>query len=203
MQKLYLALRSDVSQESLSLAGIWVIGEYSDILLTSSPAGMGDENAGEEADHQSNGIMKVVQPVDIIDLFENVLNSPYFNTLIRQYLLVASSKLSTRLDELTASGTYGGHTAEVKQRVAKLLKKFENSVELEIQQRSVEFGVLLEKLDDNIKIGVLERMPPPELKATVMGTGEMRVGGFFRLRCHWMVTLTGPLPFIQSLRSGL
>ena len=31
--KLYSSLRSDISQESLTLAATWVIGEYSEILL--------------------------------------------------------------------------------------------------------------------------------------------------------------------------
>ena len=31
--KLYVALQTDISQESLTLAATWVIGEYSDILL--------------------------------------------------------------------------------------------------------------------------------------------------------------------------
>ena len=31
--KIYSALRSDISQESLSLAATWIIGEYSDVLI--------------------------------------------------------------------------------------------------------------------------------------------------------------------------
>lgn len=31
--KLYLALKADISQESLTLAATWVIGEYSEVLL--------------------------------------------------------------------------------------------------------------------------------------------------------------------------
>ena len=31
--KLYTSLRADISQESLTLAATWVIGEYSDVLL--------------------------------------------------------------------------------------------------------------------------------------------------------------------------
>jgi AP-1 complex subunit gamma-1 len=31
--KLYTAFRSDISQESLTLAALWVIGAYSEILL--------------------------------------------------------------------------------------------------------------------------------------------------------------------------
>jgi len=33
VSKLYVALQADISQESLTLAATWVIGEYSDILL--------------------------------------------------------------------------------------------------------------------------------------------------------------------------
>ena len=31
--KLFTALQSDISQESLTLAAVWVIGEYSEVLL--------------------------------------------------------------------------------------------------------------------------------------------------------------------------
>lgn len=31
--KLYLALKSDISQESLTLAAAWVLGEYSEVLI--------------------------------------------------------------------------------------------------------------------------------------------------------------------------
>lgn len=40
--KLYVALRSDISQESLTLAATWVIGEYSDVLLE---GGLVDEDS--------------------------------------------------------------------------------------------------------------------------------------------------------------
>jgi hypothetical protein len=44
---------------------------------------------------------------------------------------------------------------------------------LEIQQRSVEFANLLAL--GELKSGVLERMPAPELKATVMGYGSSQI----------------------------
>jgi AP-1 complex subunit gamma-1 len=31
--KLYLALKADISQESLTLAATWILGEYADILM--------------------------------------------------------------------------------------------------------------------------------------------------------------------------
>jgi AP-1 complex subunit gamma-1 len=33
VQKLYAALKADVSQESLTLSGVWMIGEFGDVLL--------------------------------------------------------------------------------------------------------------------------------------------------------------------------
>ena len=39
---------------------------------------------------------------------------------------------------------------------------------MEIQQRAVELASLF-TLGSDLRAGVLERMPPPELKATVMG----------------------------------
>lgn len=57
-------------------------------------------------------------------------------------------------------------------RIADIIDKFTTSPELEIQQRSVEFENLLHLGD--VKYGVLERMPPPELKATVLDVGKSR-----------------------------
>jgi hypothetical protein len=68
-------------------------------------------------------------------------------------------------------------TSQVEQdRIAELLAKYTTSPELELQQRAVEFASLFTLGD--LREGVLERMPPPELKATVMGVGKsiVRVG---------------------------
>ena len=46
-----------------------------------------------------------------------------------------------------------------------------HSPELELQQRAVDFASLFSL--GEMRIGVLEQMPPPELKATVMGVGEI------------------------------
>jgi len=51
------------------------------------------------------------------------------------------------------------------------LAQYTTTLELELQQRAVEF-VSLFSLGD-LREGVLERMPPPELKATIMGTGAL------------------------------
>lgn len=56
-------------------------------------------------------------------------------------------------------------------RIAEILAKYTTSPELELQQRAVEFASLFTL--GETRIGVLEQMPPPELKATVMGVGKL------------------------------
>ena len=129
--------------------------------------GSGDANGGETTS------MREVQASELLDLFEIILSSPYSNPTIRQYVLVASTKLSARLDEV---GTIA-QTPESKERINRLVNQYLHTVELDTQARSVEFAVLLNSLEQNVRIGVLERMPPPELKATVMGTGAFSVAG--------------------------
>ncbi|KAH8103982.1 Adaptor protein complex AP-1 gamma subunit [Cristinia sonorae] len=141
--KLYTALRSDISQESLTLAATWVIGEYSEILLE---GGLVDE---EQPKH--------VTDVEILDLLLSILDSPYANYLTRQFVLTAITKISSRPTTSAAQ----------QERIQALLASYTTSLELEIQQRAVEYASLFALGD--VRSGVLERMPAPELKATVMG----------------------------------
>ncbi|KAF9219814.1 Adaptor protein complex AP-1 gamma subunit [Gyrodon lividus] len=141
--KLYTALHADISQESLTLAAVWVIGEYSEILLE---GGIIDEDQPKHASDK-----------DIFDLLLSTLDSPYANHLTRQFVLGAITKMASR------------HTTSVPQqeRIKEVLIKYTSNPELELQQRAVEYASLFTLGD--LKVGVLERMPPPELKATVMG----------------------------------
>lgn len=67
-------------------------------------------------------------------------------------------------------------SSEQRQRIRAILDGFSTSPELEIQQRAVEFESLFDQRE--IVSGVLEQMPPPEIKATVIGTGNAR---YFKL----------------------
>ncbi|KAH7924286.1 Adaptor protein complex AP-1 gamma subunit [Leucogyrophana mollusca] len=141
--KLYTALQADISQESLTLAAVWVIGEYSEILLE---GGIIDEDQPRHASDK-----------DLLDLLLSTLDSPYANYLSRQFVLASITKIASR-------PTTG---VEQQDRIAEVLAKYTTSPELELQQRAVEFASLFTL--GELKGGVLERMPPPELKATVMG----------------------------------
>ncbi|KAJ3836911.1 adaptin N terminal region-domain-containing protein [Lentinula raphanica] len=141
--KLYTALKSDISQESLTLAAAWVLGEYSEIVLE---GGLVDEEQP-----------KPITDKEILDLLLSILDSPYANYLSRQYVLASITKISSRPTT----------SANQQDRIAEILAQYTSTPELELQQRSVEFASLFNL--GQLREGVLERMPPPELKATVMG----------------------------------
>jgi AP-1 complex subunit gamma-1 len=166
--KLYNSLKSDISQESLTLAATWVIGEYSEVLLQD---GLVDEDTPKP-------VCKVLQPhprltdiirtsqitdAEILDLIISILDSPYANFLIRQFVLAAITKMCSRPTT----------SPPQQEKITSLIAGYATNPELEIQQRSVEFANLLALGD--LKSGVLERMPAPELKATVMGYGSSQV----------------------------
>ncbi|KAG0142358.1 hypothetical protein CROQUDRAFT_82277 [Cronartium quercuum f. sp. fusiforme G11] len=169
-QKLYLALKQDVSQESLTLAGLWVIGEFGEVILRSHGGGV---------DVESEDLVQEVKETDIVGLIDLVLLSPYVNQLIRQFALTALAKFSSRIPQSCSQQT-----------ITNIFARYTSSAELEIQQRAVEFSQLLGM--GEMKIGVLERMPPPELKASVMGTvSEKRAVGSTRADKDSLVDLMG------------
>jgi AP-1 complex subunit gamma-1 len=96
---------------------------------------------------------------ELVDLLVSVIDSAYANILIRQFVLAAITKIASR------SGT----SAAQQDRIAEILATYTTSPELELQQRAVEFASLFNL--GEVRVGVLEQMPPPEIKATVMGVG--------------------------------
>lgn len=132
---------------------MWTIGEFGDVLL------QGGTVAGTGEEDESATTSDAVGEKDVVDLMDNILISPYTNNGIRAFVLTAVTKLSTRFSDPSQLA-----------RIRGILHQFDQSIELELQQRAIEFGMLLSM--DSIKTGVLERMPPPELKPTVMGTAS-------------------------------
>lgn len=146
VQKLYTNLKKDVTQESLTQAGAWCIGEYGEALL----------RGGQMEDEEP------VQPVrehEIIDLFSTVLNSNYATQVSTEYIVTALVKLTTRLSD----------AAQI-ERVRRLLQAHQTSLDVEVQQRAVEYINLLGY--EQIRNGVLEKMPPPQIKESSRVLGE-------------------------------
>ncbi|KAB5575914.1 adaptin N terminal region-domain-containing protein [Coniochaeta sp. 2T2.1] len=138
VQKLYTNLKKDITQESLTQAGAWCIGEYGDMLLR------GGQYEEEE-------LVQVVKEHEIIDLFNTILNSNYATQVSTEYIVTALTKLTTRLSD----------PAQI-ERIRRLLQQNATSLDVEVQQRAVEYGNLFAY--DEIRRGVLEKMPPPQIK---------------------------------------
>ncbi|KAK4942786.1 clathrin associated protein complex large subunit [Elasticomyces elasticus] len=138
VQKLYAALKADITQEALTLAGVWVIGEYGDALLRGGS-------------YEEEELVKEVRESDIVDLYHTILNSTYANQVVTEFIITSAMKLTTRMTD----------PSQV-ERIRRLMQSRESDLSVEIQQRAVEYGNLFGY--DSIRKGVLERMPPPEIK---------------------------------------
>ncbi|KAK9452975.1 adaptin N terminal region-domain-containing protein [Dipodascopsis uninucleata] len=137
VQKLYMLLRQDITQEGLLLAGTWVIGEFADELI----------KAGNFEEEEQ---MQVVTEEDIVQIFESILHSTYATQTVLEYVLDALVKLTTRLTS----------PAQI-ERVRRLILEQTTSLDVEIQQRAIEYSALFGY--DEIRKGVLEKMPIVEI----------------------------------------
>ncbi|KAK5995844.1 AP-1 complex subunit gamma-1 [Cladobotryum mycophilum] len=138
VHKLYSNLKKDITQESLTQAGAWCVGEFADVLL------QGGQFEGEE-------LVQDVKESEIVDLFSLILNSSYGTQVTTEYIVTALMKLSTRFSD-----------ASQVERIRRLLQNHQTSLDVEVQQRAVEYSNLFSF--DQIRRGVLEKMPPPQIK---------------------------------------
>jgi len=145
-QKLYSALRDDISQEGLNLAGAWVIGEYGDALIRGGS-------------YEEEELVKEVKESEIVDTFQAILHSSYAGTSVTEYIITSAMKLTTRLQD----------PAQI-DRLRRLMLNYQTNLDIEVQQRAVEYGNLFGY--DEVKKGVLERMPPPEIREEQRVLGE-------------------------------
>ncbi|KKO99244.1 AP-1 complex subunit gamma-1 [Trichoderma harzianum] len=138
VQKLYTNLKKDITQESLTQAGAWCIGEYGDALL-------------KGGQYEEEELVQEVKEGDVVDLFSLILNSSYATQVTTEYIVTALMKLSTRFSE-----------ASQVEKVRRILQTHQTSLDVEVQQRAVEYGNLF--AFDQVRRGVLEKMPPPQIK---------------------------------------
>lgn len=138
VQKLFVNLKKDITQESLTQAGAWCIGEYADSLLR------GGQFEEEE-------LVTNVSESDIVDLFNMILGSSYATQISTEYIVTALMKLTTRFSD----------DSQI-ERVRRILQSHQTSLDVEVQQRAVEYSNLF--AFDQIRRGVLEKMPAPQIK---------------------------------------
>ena len=138
VQKLYINLKKDITQESLTQAGAWCIGEYADVLL-------------KGGQYEEEELVQEVKEHEVVDLFSLILNSAYATQVSTEYIVTALMKLTTRFSD----------AAQI-EKIRRLLQYHQTSLDVEIQQRVVEYNNLFSF--DQIRRGVLEKMPIPQIK---------------------------------------
>ncbi|ORX47566.1 hypothetical protein BCR36DRAFT_584667 [Piromyces finnis] len=134
-------------QEGLQLATIWCIGEYCDLLLQSP---LDDSLANADEDENNTTVTNEIPTEnEVVDLLEHLLEGSSVTNKIKQYIIIALIKLTNKLDP----GSRG--------RAISLITKYKTNINLELQQRAVEF-TSLDTLSDDIRSVVLDRMPALE-----------------------------------------
>lgn len=146
-QKLYSTVKDDITQEGLTIVAVWLIGEYGDVLL----------RGGSFQDDKEQ--TQTVSEKEIIDLFSAILNSSFATDSVNEYVCNALIKLSVRFS-----------SAGQIERIRRLLESLNRSLNVEIQQRVVEYTKLFEY--DSIRRGVLEKIPAPELREDLSKQAE-------------------------------
>ncbi|ELU44101.1 gamma-adaptin [Rhizoctonia solani AG-1 IA] len=144
--KLYTALKEDISQESLTLATVWLLGEFGEALIQ---GGLVDEETPKPVGIQSC-------------FFPHVLNS-------------------------------GASAYRYKTRTSSKFKNQFSNRPMQMHSSANSFSPRLPNfLPADIRGGVLEVMPPPEIKATVIGTvSERRSVGSTRTDKDSLLDLMG------------
>jgi AP-1 complex subunit gamma-1 len=152
--KLYNLLKTDLSQEGLVHAGVWVIGEFGDAMLQAGQVLPALESDADDEAFSKINIQPNVTPTEdgVLSLLESVLVGTFVTQMTKQYVLTALMKLSTRF---TLSSSI--------ERIKQLIGRYYSNMNLELQQRAVEYGNMF-KLENTILTGLWERMPIIELK---------------------------------------
>ncbi|XP_039110654.1 AP-1 complex subunit gamma-like 2 isoform X2 [Hyaena hyaena] len=130
VRRLYSALAEDISQQPLVQVAAWCIGEYGDLLL---------EGSCEETEPLQ------VEEEEVLALLEKVLQSHMSLPATRGYALTALMKLSTRLRRDSS-------------RIRQVVSIFGSCLDVELQQRAVEYSTLFRKYD-HMRAAILEKMP--------------------------------------------
>uniref|UniRef100_A0A915MET7 AP-1 complex subunit gamma n=1 Tax=Meloidogyne javanica TaxID=6303 RepID=A0A915MET7_MELJA len=123
-----------LTAQPLLQVAFWCIGEFGDLLII----------GGEEETH------KKIEEDEVVRIFERLMPSSQMSISSREFGLTALAKLFTRFENCS-------------ERIHALVRQYSANMNLELQQRSVEYARLL--LKNDLRFGLLERMPAIERNA--------------------------------------
>ncbi|XP_010547880.1 PREDICTED: AP-1 complex subunit gamma-2 isoform X2 [Tarenaya hassleriana] len=132
VRALYKAFQTSSEQENLVRVAVWCIGEYGDLLVTNT--GMLDLED-----------TITVTESDAVDVIEIAIKHHLSDVTTKTMALIALLKLSSRFPSCS-------------ERIQAMMVQHKGSLFLELQQRSLEFGSIIQK-HQNIRPSLVERMP--------------------------------------------
>lgn len=148
VQQLWRQLGQDFAEKQpLVQVASWCLGEYGDLLGSSQ---------GQDVDPVQ------VSEDEIVDFYEEMLSNNQMQLVTREYAVTALMKMSVRFKSCAA-------------RIKKVVDAFGGNMNVELQQRAVEFSSLFSKYD-HLRDSLLERMPPMENRSLSGSAIDMQNG---------------------------
>ncbi|CAK8537020.1 unnamed protein product [Lathyrus sativus] len=141
VRALYRAFQTSAEQETLVRVTVWCIGEYGDMLVNNV------------------GMLDIEEPItvtesDAVDVVEIAIKRHASDLTTKAMALVALLKLSSRFPSCS-------------KRIEEIIVQLKGNLELELQQRAIEFNSVIAK-HQNIRSTLVERMPVLD-EATFIG----------------------------------
>jgi AP-1 complex subunit gamma-1 len=161
VQKLYgLVKNCDefcLLQVGLLQVAIWCVGEYGDLLTVGASNGFATDEDEDKAD-------PVVVPTEqeVVSNVISIMKESVGSQVVREYGITALAKLSTRFKN-----------EHVINSLKSYVGTFKNAMNVEIQQRAVEYDQIF-LMDDQKRYALLERMPVLE---TAVAAEELKGKG--------------------------
>jgi AP-1 complex subunit gamma-1 len=101
---------------------------------------------------------------EIISLLESVLENSYHSQIMNEYAMNALMKLCTRLPAVEGQRNNLAN-------IQRIMRLYVTSLDVEIQQRSSEYSNMFSQPEE-VRVGVFETMPPPDIRAENRVLGE-------------------------------
>lgn len=153
---LQLVLKDLENKQPMVQVAMWTLGEFADLLnIPYIPLNSIDESTtANEVEQPLN-----VKEKQVIDVCEEVLTTSLMNLVTKEYTIETLMKLSVRFPD---------HAPRIK----RMLDFYSSHMNIELQQRAVEFCTLFTK-HSNLRPSLLEKMPPlPKLNRKVVASTE-------------------------------
>jgi len=134
LHKLFIAIQNNLGQEGLVKAGVYLLGEFGNVLI-SSPA----QGPDGETIQVSEG--------DVMDLLSEINQRKYSSSSVKEYMLNSLMKLSTKL---------GSNSQNL---IKEMIDNERTSYYAEVQQRAVEYSVFNKNSNADLKSDIAKNVP--------------------------------------------